>query len=283
MPVLHTMDEPHVLVTGSFDDLRSDQVRLLAAAAELGPVHVLLWSDELVQRIEGHGPKFPEDERQYLLEAIRYVSRVTLCRHAVGRDQLCTQHAASAPRPQIWVVGPSDDNDAKRAFCRTAGLAYHVVRPEELAVFPPCSDQPDTESVRKRVIVTGCFDWFHSGHVRFFEEVSTLGDVYAVVGHDANIRLLKGEGHPLFPERERQFLVQSIRHVTRTLISSGQGWLDAEPEIRRIKPHVYAVNEDGDRPEKRQYCHSHGIEYVVLKRLPKSGLPQRQSTALRGF
>jgi hypothetical protein len=43
------------------------------------------------------------------------------------------------------------------------------------------------------------------------------------------------------------------------------------------------VNEDGDRPEKRQYCEAHGIEYRVLKRLPKPGLPRRQSRELRGF
>jgi hypothetical protein len=67
------------------------------------------------------------------------------------------------------------------------------------------------------------------------------------------------------------------------LISSGDGWLDAEPEILQIKPDIYAVNEDGDRPEKREYCEANGIEYRVLKRTPKEGLPRRQSTDLRGF
>ena len=33
-------------------------------------------------------------------------------------------------------------------------------------------------------------EWLHSGHVRFFEEASSLGDLYEVVGHDANIKLL---------------------------------------------------------------------------------------------
>jgi cytidyltransferase-like protein len=138
-------------------------------------------------------------------------------------------------------------------------------------------------SPRKRVVVTGCFDWFHSGHVRFFEEVSQLGDLYVVVGHDANIAHLKGTGHPMFPETMRRYLVGSVRYVTEALISTGHGWLDAEPEIRCIRPHIYAVNEDGDRPEKRAYCQSHGIEYHVLKRLPKPGLPPRHSTTLRGF
>jgi hypothetical protein len=74
-----------------------------------------------------------------------------------------------------------------------------------------------------------------------------------------------------------------VRFVRQALISSGHGWMDAEPEIAVIKPDIYAVNEDGDVPEKRAFCKKHGIEYVVLKRIPKAGLPKRQSTDLRGF
>ena len=60
-------------------------------------------------------------------------------------------------------------------------------------------------------------------------------------------------------EAERRYMTGSIRHVRQALISSGNGWLDAEPEIERIKPDIYAVNEDGDQPEKRAYCEAHGI------------------------
>ncbi len=136
---------------------------------------------------------------------------------------------------------------------------------------------------RKKILVTGCYDWFHSGHVRFFEEASEQGELYVVVGHDANVRLLKGEGHPLFSEQERRYLVGSIRYVHRALISTGTGWMDAEPEIAQIRPDAYLVNEDGDKPEKQAFCRSHGLEYIVLKRTPKEGLPRRQSTDLRGF
>ena len=102
-------------------------------------------------------------------------------------------------------------------------------------------------------------------------------------GSDANVRLLKGEGHPLFPQDERRYMVQSVRYVKQALISTGKGWMDAEPEIALIKPDMYAVNEDGDKPEKREFCQAHGLQYVVLKRTPKEGLPRRQSTDLRGF
>jgi cytidyltransferase-like protein len=133
------------------------------------------------------------------------------------------------------------------------------------------------------VIVTGCYDWLHSGHVRFFEECSHYGDLYVVVGNDKNVRYLKGEGHPLFSEDERRYMVHSIRFVKQALITSGMGWMDAAPEIERIRPDIYAVNEDGDKPEKRAFCAEHGLEYLVLKRAPKEGLPRRESTKLRGF
>ena len=136
---------------------------------------------------------------------------------------------------------------------------------------------------RKKVVVTGCYDWFHTGHVRFAEEVSAYGDLYVIVGNDANIRLLKGEGHPLLPESERRYVVGSIKYVKQALISSGGGWLDADPEIKSLKPDIYAVNEDGDKGGKREYCEKLGIEYLVLKRTPAPGLPKRSSRDLRGF
>lgn len=274
------MSDNTVVVSGGFDDLRATHVRCLEEAAKLGPLHVLLWSDEVMRNIEGQEPRFPEVERQYLLGAIRYVNRLSLCRNPGGRDGL---ELPDGLRPKTWVVDESDDTDAKRAYCRKHGFDYHVVLRETCQRFPVGpSDLPES-SPRKRVIVTGCFDWFHSGHARFFEEASELGDLYVVVGHDANIRLLKGDGHPMFSENQRCYMIQSIRHVKQALVSTGHGWLDAEPEIERIRPHIYAVNEDGDRPEKRVYCESHGIEYRVLERVPREGLPQRQSTALRGF
>jgi glycerol-3-phosphate cytidylyltransferase-like family protein len=78
-------------------------------------------------------------------------------------------------------------------------------------------------------------------------------------------------------------VVGSIKYVKQALIATGNGWVDADPEIRRLKPDIYAVNEDGDRGGKREYCEKLGIEYLVLKRTPAPGLQGRRSTDLRGF
>ena len=64
-----------VVVSGSFDNLRTPHVRFLHEASRLGPVHLLLWSDEVVRAVEGKEPKFPQEERLYFLGAVRYVDR----------------------------------------------------------------------------------------------------------------------------------------------------------------------------------------------------------------
>jgi cytidyltransferase-like protein len=271
--------QKQVVVTGAFDDLRSRDVRFLEEAAKLGELTVLLWPDRAVQQLTGKPPKFPEAERLYFLNAVRYVSRVLPVTGGVNPDEL---PAVNGFHPQVWVDQEGPGNEAWKAFGQRLGLDYHVLRAGQMKGFPEPAPLPATPG-RKKVVVTGTYDWFHSGHVRFFEEVSTYGDLYVVVGHDANIRLLKGEGHPLLPQAERRYLVGSIKCVKQALISSGDGWLDADPEIRRLKPDIYAVNEDGDRGGKREYCGEKGIQYLVLKRVPAPGLPQRSSTDLRGF
>lgn len=267
-----------VIVAGPFDDLRSRDLRFLQEAARLGPLHVLLYSDELCHALTGQPPKFPLAERLYYLQALRTVDRVHVVDALPNPDVLPDVLDVT---PSTWAVPESLDTPAKQAFCTEHGIAYHVIPDSALAGFPEPAPLPT--SGKKKVLVTGCYDWFHTGHIRFFEECSELGDLYVVVGHDANIRLLKGEGHPMFGQDERRYIVGSIHYVTRALVSTGTGWMDAAPQIEQIRPDIYAVNEDGDKPEKRQFCAEHNLEYVVLKRLPKPGLPRRESTHLRGF
>jgi cytidyltransferase-like protein len=271
--------KPSIVVSGAFDNLGASELRLLEEAAQLGELTVLLWPDDAGPQLAGRPYKFPLAEREYFLNAVRYVARVIPLEGPVCPDAL---PAVPGLQAAIWVDREGAGNAERRAFCQSHGLAYGEVPEAALHTWPEPAPMPSTPG-KKRVVVTGCYDWFHSGHVRFTEEVSSFGDLYVIVGHDANIRLLKGEGHPLLPEAQRRYVVGSIKYVKQALVSTGEGWLDADPEIKRIKPDIYAVNEDGDKGGKREYCQQLGIEYLVLKRTPAPGLPRRSSTDLRGF
>ncbi|MFL2859465.1 MAG: adenylyltransferase/cytidyltransferase family protein [Pontiellaceae bacterium] len=132
----------------------------------------------------------------------------------------------------------------------------------------------------KKVMVSGCYDLLHSGHIVFFESASKYGQLYVCIGSDLNIYNLKNH-NPRFNEKERLYMVQSLKYVHKAMISSGEGFLDFKEEFEVIKPDIFIVNEDGDRPDKRELCNRNNVEYIVLSRTPKDGLPARSSSALK--
>jgi cytidyltransferase-like protein len=279
-----------VIVSGVFDNIRSGHVRFLEEASRLGPVTVLLRDDPSAAALLGRAPKFAWEERRYFLGALRWVERVEPLHADCPPDAL----PDLVPKGALWVMldakgdlaTPAERSSPdKLRFCRLRGIEPLDVDAGDFSGFrrDRAASDFDPRPGKPRVVATGSFDWLHTGHIRFFEEASAYGELTVVVGHDANIRLLKGEGHPLVPEEERRYMVASVRSVARALISTGSGWLDAEPEIGLLRPDRYVVNADGDKPEKRRFCEERGIEYIVLAREPRPGLPRRSSTDLRGF
>lgn len=132
----------------------------------------------------------------------------------------------------------------------------------------------------KKVFVSGCYDLLHSGHVEFFRQASQYGDLYVGIGSDATI--LNYKHHKTFyPEKERLFMVKSIKYVKDAFINAGSGIMDFIPTVEAIHPDVFVVNADGSSETKRKFCEEHGIEYVVLQRTPAEGLTARSSTDIK--
>lgn len=132
----------------------------------------------------------------------------------------------------------------------------------------------------KKVFVSGCYDMLHSGHVAFFKEASRYGDLYVGIGSDATIERLK-DRRTVYSERERLYMVKSIRYVTDAYINRGSGMLDFLETLDLVKPDIFVVNSDGGSDVKRKLCKDRGIEYVELERVPEAGLVARSTTSLR--
>jgi cytidyltransferase-like protein len=132
----------------------------------------------------------------------------------------------------------------------------------------------------KKIFVSGCYDMLHSGHVAFFEEAARLGDLYVGIGSDATVFELKGR-KTINTDAERLYMVKAVRHVKDAWVNSGAGLLDFEPELRRLHPDIFFVNEDGHSPDKEKICRELGIEYKISRRIPHAQLPVRSTTALR--
>ena len=119
----------------------------------------------------------------------------------------------------------------------------------------------------KKVLVSGCYDLLHSGHIAFFKEAAGYGDLYVSVGSDENIQLLKDHG-PHFSEQERVYMINAVKYVKEAFVATGSGMLDYEPEMARVKPDYFVVNHDGFEKQKQELCDKYGVELVLLERIP---------------
>ena len=135
-------------------------------------------------------------------------------------------------------------------------------------------------SKKPRVFVSGCYDMLHSGHVAFFKEASQYGDLYVGIGSDDTIKELKNR-QTVYSEKERLYMVKSIRYVKDAIINRGSGMMDFIESVELFKPDIFIVNSDGGSNEKREFCKQHGIEYIELQRIPEDGLEARSTTSLR--
>ncbi len=108
----------NVIVTASFDDLRTRHVRLLEEAAQQGEVKALIWPDEWVEALTGQPPKFPASERLYLVQALRFVHSAQIAPgppdpHAI--PDIADRH------PHVWVVPEEEATEQKNEILRPDG------------------------------------------------------------------------------------------------------------------------------------------------------------------
>lgn len=123
---------------------------------------------------------------------------------------------------------------------------------------------------QKIVFCSGTFDLTHAGHIRFFENCKTHGDILVVaVGNDALIRKLKGEKRPILPEALRLKTVASLKPVDYCFL--GNTSPDEHPlklleiAFEKLKPDVYVVNSDAfDIPHRQSVAERFGVKVLVI-------------------
>src|ERR671939_164192 len=123
------------------------------------------------------------------------------------------------------------------------------------------------------VLANGCFDILHVGHVRYLEGARALGDLLVVgVNSDEQVRLLKGEGRPLVPERERAEVVAALRVVDFVTIFNEP---TVEALLHVIRPDVHAKGTDytEETVPERDVIRSLGGRVAIV------GDPKRHSTS----
>lgn len=135
-------------------------------------------------------------------------------------------------------------------------------------------------TTEKSVMVSGCFDLLHPGHIFFFETAASYGRLHVSVGSDQTYEQLKGR-KPILTEAERLYMVQACKYVYAASIAGGHGTLDFLPTLLTVKPDLFIVNQDGHTTDKQEAVEELGVRYLVLPRQPRNGFNAYSSTDLK--
>jgi cytidyltransferase-like protein len=119
------MARKKVFVTGCFDMLHSGHVRFLEEAATYGDVYVGIGSDRTVVELKGRPPVCTEQERQYLVEALKHVKR---CFINSGSGIMDFLNELDRVKPDLFVVNEDGNTPAKEGLCRKVGIRYVVLK-----------------------------------------------------------------------------------------------------------------------------------------------------------
>ncbi|MBI4066523.1 adenylyltransferase/cytidyltransferase family protein [Candidatus Gottesmanbacteria bacterium] len=129
----------------------------------------------------------------------------------------------------------------------------------------------------KKVLVGGCFDLLHYGHIRFLEEAKKQGDWLVVaLESDENVRRMKSEGRPIHTQAQRKEMLEAISCVDEVIalpqMNSHQEYYDL---VSRVQPQVIAITQ-GDPLEnnKREQATKVGAQLVVIPKIPTPSTSQ---------
>ncbi len=112
---------PKVFISGCFDVLHSGHIAFLEEAASYGDVYVSIGSDKTVMELKHRKTMYNEQERKYILEAIRYVKKVYI---GPAGGKLDFAPLLDVVKPDIFFVNADGSSDEKRAFIESRGIRY---------------------------------------------------------------------------------------------------------------------------------------------------------------
>jgi rfaE bifunctional protein nucleotidyltransferase chain/domain len=135
------------------------------------------------------------------------------------------------------------------------------------------------EKGNKTVLVGGCFDILHLGHITFLKKAKNLGDKLVVLlESDENIKNNKGNNRPINNQKNRAKILESLKMVDQVIklpeMKTDDEYLKI---IKKIRPTIIAVSEnDQNLINKKKQAKLAGAKLIKVTNL----IPHQSSSRI---
>lgn len=110
------------------------------------------------------------------------------------------------------------------------------------------------QSGKSIVLVGGCFDILHTGHILFLEAAKKEGDLlFLLLESDKNIEKKKGKGRPINSQKHRSLVLSAISYVDYIIPLKGvTNSQEYDKLMVQINPDIVAMTKGDPGLEQRE-------------------------------
>lgn len=112
-----------VFVSGCYDMLHSGHIAFFEEAAKYGDLYVGIGSDKTIYELKERKTVYPEEERLYMIKALRCVKDAWISK---GSGMLDFVEEMKALKPDIFFVNSDGASPLKENLCKDLGIQYIV-------------------------------------------------------------------------------------------------------------------------------------------------------------
>lgn len=129
----------------------------------------------------------------------------------------------------------------------------------------------DKKVTKKHIIlVGGCFDILHYGHVIFLKKAKSLGNFLIVaLESDKRVRKLKGKGRPIHNQKQRKEILESLKFIDEVMILKDTmvdaDYLDLVDKVRPCQ--IVVTKGDVLLEKKKKQAEAIGAKVVEIPRI----------------
>lgn len=113
-----------VFVSGCYDLLHSGHIEFFRQAAQYGDLYVGIGSDATILQYKNHKTLYPEQERLFMVQSIKYVKEAYINKGSGVMDFVPTVEML---KPDRFVVNADGSSEEKRRFCEERNIEYIVL------------------------------------------------------------------------------------------------------------------------------------------------------------
>jgi FAD synthetase len=127
------------------------------------------------------------------------------------------------------------------------------------------------------VLVGGCFDLLHFGHISFLKKAKTYGNYLLVLlESDENVRRVKGDMRPIHTQKQRKEMLEALRFVDEVVelppMKTDEDYFQL---IKKIRPDVIAFTEgDPILDKKMEQGKLSGAKVVIIEKITSPSTSQ---------